>query len=246
MNPDLKCALITGAAQRIGADITRQLHHLGFNVIIHYRQSGTAASDLAKSLNAIRDHSAVCLQADLTDIKQVQQLAINASNSWGRIDALVNNASDFYPTPLDQASEQDWSTLVDGNLKGPYFLCQALASTLRQNRGCIVNLVDIHSQTPLRDHSIYSIAKAGVAMMTKSLAREMAPDVRVNGISPGAILWPQQQLDEQARASIVSKIPLQRTGEPNDIATTTAFLICQAPYISGQIIAVDGGRSLNM
>ncbi|MEE8056724.1 MAG: pteridine reductase [Pseudomonadales bacterium] len=246
MTSSIKTALITGAAQRIGAAIARELHQLGYNIIIHYRDSGTAANTLAEQLNQLREQSVACLQADLTSVTDVQRLAIESQKIWGRIDVLVNNASSFYSTPIAQATEADWSALIDSNLKGPFFLSQALSSNLKDNQGCIVNLVDIHSEKPMRKHAIYSIAKAGGAMMTKTLARELAPDIRVNGVSPGAILWPEQETSEHTKKSIVDKIPLQRTGDTLDIARTVAFLVCRAPYITGQIIAVDGGRNLTM
>ncbi len=241
-----KIALVTGGAQRIGAAISKELHQQGFNIVIHYRHSKQAATELASQLNQQRQHSAICLQADLNSPAEVKQLAIDAEQVWGHINALVNNASSFYPTPFEQATEADWTTLIDSNMKGPFFLSQALTATLREQQGCIVNIVDIHSEKPMREHAIYSIAKAGVAMMTKALAMELAPDIRVNGVSPGAILWPKQESSEQKKQLIRDKIPMQRTGEPTDIARSVAFLVCEAPYISGQIIAVDGGRSLNM
>ena len=241
-----KTALITGAAQRIGAEITRELHRRGFTVIIHYRHTESPALALANQLNAIRTNSAHCLQADLTSLKEVKELAVNALQLSGRIDALVNNASSFYPTKMTDCTTEDWDALINSNLKGPFFLCQALAASLKDNQGCIVNIIDIHSERPMQEFPIYSIAKAGVAMMTKSLAKELAPDVRVNGVSPGAILWPEQEPDNERKTSLLEKIPMQRTGQSSDIALTVAFLIDDAPYISGQIIAVDGGRSLNM
>jgi pteridine reductase len=239
-------ALITGASQRIGAEIARQLHQLGFNIIIHYCHSEKHATDLAQTLNSERKNSAHCLQADLTSLEQVQQLATAAEQYWGQIDVLVNNASSFYPTPINQATDNDWSVLIDSNLKGPFFLTQALTPTLKQQKGCVINLVDIHSERPMRDHTIYSIAKAGVAMMTKTLANEMAPEVRVNGVSPGAILWPEQELAEENKTAILDKVPMKKIGSVSDIARTVTFLINDAPYITGQIIAVDGGRSLNL
>jgi len=241
-----KTALITGAAQRIGAATARKLHQLGFNIVIHYRSSEAAANKVAEQLNQLREHSAVCLQADLTSVSEVQRLAIEAEKIWGRIDVLVNNASSFYPTPIDQATEAHWSAIIDSNLKGPFFLSQALSTPLKDKQGCIVNIVDIHSEKPMRKHAIYSIAKAGVAMMTKTLARELAPDIRVNGVSPGAIMWPEQETSEQTKKSILNRVPMQRIGDSSDIARTVAFLVCSAPYITGQIIAVDGGRSLSM
>ena len=241
-----KVVLITGAAKRIGAAIAKQMHHLGFNVVLHYNTSDNEATRLANQFNLARSHSAVCLQANLNDTEQVQQLALDAKNAWGKLDAVVNNASTFYPTPLGEVTSEHWDQLINSNLKGAFFLCQALAPTLKTYCGCIVNIVDIYAERPLRNHSIYCIAKAGVAMMTQSLAKELAPDVRVNGVAPGAILWPEQPLDQNDKNSILKKIPLQNIGKASDIARTVAFLIQDAPYISGQIIAVDGGRSVDL
>ncbi len=239
-------ALVTGAAQRIGAGICTTLHAAGFNIIIHYRSSSDPAEALANQLNQQRNHSAHCIKADLTQSADVQALAQAAEKHWGHIDALINNASTFYPTPLNQSTEEDWNALFNSNVKGPFFLSQALTPTLSQRNGCIVNLVDIHSEKPMTEHTIYSMAKASVAMMTKTLAKEMAPAVRVNGVSPGAILWPEQALAPDNQSSILNKIPMQKIGDVSDIAKTVAFLVKDAPYITGQIIAVDGGRSLNM
>lgn len=246
MNSEQKVALVTGAAHRIGAEISRTLHHRGYNVLLHYRESRQPAAVLAEELNRARPDSANCLQADLTDHAQVLKLAQSTLDCYGRLDVLVNNASTFYPTPANQATLEDWHILIDSNVKGPFFLTQALTPELTHRRGTIVNIVDIHSERPMRDHTIYSIAKAGVAMMTKTLAKELAPEVRVNGVSPGAILWPDEGLAEHHKTSILSKVPLERIGEAGDIARTVAFLVDDAPYISGQIIAVDGGRSLSM
>lgn len=241
-----KTALITGAAHRIGADIATTLHARGYNVVLHYRRSRDSAEALAATLNSQRPGSALCVAADLTEHDQVLALAQSAQACFGRIDVLVNNASMFYPTPVPEATEADWHVLIDSNLKGPFFLTQALTAELASRRGTVINIVDIHSERPMRNHTVYSIAKAGVAMMTKTLARELAPEVRVNGVSPGAILWPEEGLAEHHQQSILSKVPLARPGEPADIARTVAFLVDDAPYISGQIIAVDGGRSLSM
>ncbi|MGK0498441.1 MAG: pteridine reductase [Oceanicoccus sp.] len=239
-------ALITGAAQRIGAEIARRLHQQDCNVIIHYRGSADAAKKLAAALNQQRNGSAQCLQADLSNMDDVKRLAKQALACFGQIDVLVNNASSFYPTAFQQASEDDWSALIDSNVKGPFFLSQYLSDSLKKQQGCIINLVDIHSEKPLREHSIYCMAKAAVAMMTQSLAKELAPEVRVNGVSPGAILWPEQEMNNKQKESVLEKVPMQRTGEASDIAKTVAFLVNDAPYITGQIIAVDGGRSLNL
>ncbi len=238
--------LITGAAHRIGAETARELHHRGYNILIHYRSSARGAEALAAELNGQRPDSARCLRADLTDHNAVLALARDSVQSFGRLDGLINNASTFYPTPINQATEEDWHTLIDSNLKGPFFLSQALTDELRSRGGCIVNIVDIHAERPMRNHTVYSIAKAGVAMMTKTLAKELAPAIRVNGVSPGAILWPEEGMEERHVQSILSKVPMQRTGQAADIARTVAFLVDDAPYINGQILAVDGGRSLSM
>jgi len=245
--PETKVALVTGAAQRIGESIASTLHADGFNIIIHYRNSASAAEQLAAKLNQQRPDSAHCLQADLADHEAITRLAQLAVKQWGRIDALVNNASSFYPTDIRNANNAQWDDLISGNVKGAFFLTQALIPALEKNCGCIVNLIDIHAETPLQNHSIYCIAKAGAAMMTKSMARDLAPAIRVNGVSPGAILWPENaaELNEQQKTSILQYVPLARTGEAMDIARTVKFLISDAPYITGQIIAVDGGRSLN-
>lgn len=240
---DSPVALVTGSAKRLGKQIICKLHQAGYRVVIHYHQSATDASSLADSLNRQRPDSAATLQANLLDNQQVEQLAVKALACFNRLDVLVNNASSFYPTPLGSATLDNWDDLFGTNVKAPYFLSKALAPALAAGNGCIVNMVDIHAQQPLQDHSIYCMAKAALLMMTKSLARELAPTIRVNGIAPGAILWPSQQLAEADKAAILQQIPLQRTGTPDDIANTVLFLL-QSPYISGQIIAVDGGRSL--
>jgi pteridine reductase len=242
-----KVALITGAAQRIGESIANELHRAEFNIIIHYRNSAGPARDLVDKLNAIRPDSAHCLQADLADQEAIKSLADNALQQWGRLDALVNNASSFYPTDFHSATTGQWDDLIAGNVKGAFFLSQALAAALAKTKGCIINLIDIHAEIPLKNHSIYCIAKAGAAMMTRSLARDLGPHIRVNGISPGAILWPENdaELSEQQQQAILEQVPLKKVGEPGDIARTAKFLICDAPYISGQIIAVDGGRSVS-
>ena len=245
---DSPVALITGGAQRIGATIARELHSRGYRIILHYRSASQAAHALATALNNLRSDSCHCLAADLGNIEQVQLLARQALQHYGRIDALVNNASGFYPTPIGEASGSDWQALVGSNMQGPFFLSQELAPALRESGGAIVNLIDIHAEKPLRNHTLYCMAKAGLRMMTLSLAKELGPEVRVNGVSPGAILWPEQgqALEETDKQAILDRIALKRTGKPEDIARTVAFLLDDAPYITGQIIAVDGGRSLAM
>lgn len=237
-------ALITGAARRIGACIARRLHQQGYDLILHYRQSSTDAELLRDELNRHKADSCTCLQADLNDMQAVEQLA-ETVRQQGPLNLLVNNASTFYPTPLQQAAQSDWDQLINSNLRGPFFLSSALAPLLEASEGSIVNLVDVHAEKGLGGYPIYSIAKAGVKMMTLSLARELAPAVRVNGVSPGAILWPEAdaEMDDTARQAILDKVPLQRTGRPEDIAEAVAFL-ASAGYITGQILAVDGGRSI--
>lgn len=242
--PPTPVALVTGGSQRIGAAIVRALHGRGMDVALHYRRSREAASRLAAELNAARADSAALFQADIRDIRQVNHL-LEAVVQWqGRLDLLVNNASTFYPTPMGRATEEQWDELLDTNLKAPFFLAQAAAPPLRASQGSIVNLADIHGQQPLKGHPVYSCAKAGNVMLTRSLARELGPEVRVNGIAPGAIMWPASGMDDVARQRIINRTALKRQGDATDIAATVVFLALEAPYITGQIIAVDGGRSL--
>lgn len=235
-------ALVTGSARRIGAQIVRTLHHHGMRVIIHYRGSQHEAEALATSLNEVRPRSAALLQADLDQPAAVRQLASDALACFGQLDLLVNNASSFYPTPIDQADDADWEKLIHSNLRAPFILSQQLAPALSQQQGCIINIVDVYAEKPLQTHTLYCMAKAGLAMMTRSLARELGPEIRVNGVSPGPILWPEAgQMNQQA---IQDATALKRSGEPDDIANTVHWLATAAPFITGQILAVDGGRSL--
>lgn len=235
-------ALVTGSARRIGAQIVRTLHHHGMRVIIHYRGSQREAESLAAVLNQTRPNSAALLQADLDQPAAVRQLASDALACFGQLDLLVNNASSFYPTPIDQADDADWEKLIHSNLRAPFILSQQLTPALRQQHGCIINIVDVYAEKPLQTHTLYCMAKAGLAMMTKSLARELGPEIRVNGVSPGPILWPEAgQMNQQA---IQDATALKRSGEPDDIANTVYWLATAAPFITGQILAVDGGRSL--
>ena len=242
-----KVALVTGSAQRVGAAIIRELHSRGWRVIIHYRQSELAATALAEQLNSQRANSAFILQADLQQHSAITQLTEQALALTGRLDALVNNASTFYATPIGSANLADWDDLMISNARAPFFLSQALAPALKESRGCIVNIVDIHATRPFKQHTIYCMAKAALAMMTASLAKELAPHVRVNGVAPGAILWPDANtpsaIASDTQQQILASVPLARSGTPEDIARTVAFLIEDAPYITGQIIAVDGGRT---
>ena len=235
-------ALVTGSARRIGAQIVRTLHHHGMRVIIHYRGSQQEAESLAAVLNQTRPNSAALLQADLDQPAAVRQLANDALACFGQLDLLVNNASSFYPTPIEQADDADWDKLIHSNLRAPFILSQQLTPALRQQRGCIINIVDVYAEKPLQTHTLYCMAKAGLAMMTKSLARELGPEIRVNGVSPGPILWPEAgQMNQQA---IQDATALKRSGDPDDIANTVYWLATAAPFITGQILAVDGGRSL--
>jgi len=239
-----KVALITGAARRIGAAIATRLHQSGADVAIHYRGSAGEAASLVESLNAKRADSAAAFRADLIDTPALPKLIDEIVRWHDRLDILVNNASSFYPTPPGEITEAHWDDLIGTNLKAPLFLAQAALPELRKARGVIINIVDIHAQRPLRNHTVYGPAKAALAMLTRSLAKDLAPEIRVNGVSPGAILWPENDLDEAAKASILEQIPLQRTGHPADIAGAVLFLVEDAPYVTGQIIAVDGGRSI--
>lgn len=247
MTDQAPVALITGSARRIGAASARALHARGFRVLVHYHHSESDAETLVAELNDQRPDSAVKLQADLNHTSEVEQLAAAALGVWQRMDALINNASSFYPTPIGSATEAQFDELFASNLKAPFFLAQALAPALTETRGVIINIADIHAERPLKNHTLYCMAKAGNIMLTKSLARELAPHVRVNGIAPGAILWPDDaaELNDEAKTAILKKIALKRAGEASDIARTLAFLVSDAPYITGQILAVDGGRSLN-
>jgi pteridine reductase len=237
-------ALITGAARRIGASIARTLHAQGADVAIHYRESGEAANAVAADLNALRADSAATFAADLTDLASLNALVDDVCAWRSRLDILVNNASSFYPTPVGEITEDQWDDLIGTNLKAPLFLSQAVLPALREARGVIINIVDVHSQRPLRNHTVYGPAKAGLAMLTRSLAKDLAPEVRVNGVSPGAILWPENGMSSAAKDAILEQIPLGRQGTPEDIAGAVLFLAKDADYVTGQIIAIDGGRSM--
>ncbi|MBK1886115.1 MULTISPECIES: pteridine reductase [Marinobacter] len=241
-------ALITGSAHRLGARTAQILQERGWNIAIHYRNREDQAHSLAESMNQQRPNSAVALQADLSNITDIRRLGTEAAAQWGRLDALVNNASVFYPNPTPEATEDDWDSIMHTNLKAPFFLLQACLPALRASSGSVVNLIDIYSEKPLADHPLYCASKAGLAALTRSWAKDLAPEVRVNGVSPGAILWPEGDaaVDVGYQSIILAKTPLNRTGTPDDIARTIVFLLAEAPFITGQIISVDGGRSLNM
>ena len=239
-----KVILVTGAARRIGAAIVTRLHENGARVAIHYRGSAGDAESLADNLNSARADSAAVFQADLLDINSIKPLVDTVVEWGGRLDGLVNNASSFYPTPVGSITETEWDELIGSNLKAPLFLAQAAAGYLRDSDGAIVNIVDIHAQRPLRDHAVYGVAKAGLAMLTRSLAKDLAPNIRVNGVSPGAILWPENGMTADVQKSILDQIPLARAGDPQDIAGCVLYLLRDATYVTGQIIPVDGGRTI--
>ncbi|SKA84015.1 pteridine reductase [Thiothrix eikelboomii] len=236
---------MTGAARRIGAMVARTLQREGATVVIHYKDSGDEAKALQAELNAQRQGSCLLLQADLLATAQFPQLISALVEQTGRLDILINNASSFYPTPLGSIQEQQWEDLMGTNLKAPLFLSQAALPYLRQSQGVIINMADVHGLRPLPEFSVYCTAKAGLIMLTQVLARELGPSIRVNGIAPGAILWPERPISEDQRAELLAKTALERMGSPEDIARTVLFLVRDAPYITGQVIAVDGGRLLN-
>ncbi len=244
-----KVVLVTGSAKRIGAVTVRLLHQHGAIVVVHYRKSASAAEKLCDELNAIRSGSCFLQQAELADVSALKKMVEGVIKQAGRLDILINNASSFFPTPIGGITETDWDNLMGSNLKAPLFLSQAAAPYLIKNRGCIVNMVDIHSVRPLKDHPVYCAAKAGLAILTQSLAKELGPEVRVNGVSPGAILWPEadssnSNMDAEHQA-LLDKTCLKKQGSADDIAKTILFLICDADYITGHIIPVDGGRLVN-
>jgi pteridine reductase len=238
-----KSALVTGAARRVGAAVVRKLHAAGANVVLHYRSSAEAAEAVAHELNDIRPNSVVTVEADLLDVAQLQTLPAVATSNFGSLDILVNNASTFYPTPVSDITEIDWDDLMGTNLKAPLFLSQAASADLRISHGLIVNIADIHGMRPLSRHTVYSMAKAGVIMLTRSLARELGPSIRVNAIAPGPVMWPEDGMDKELQAKIVDRTALKRPGTPDDVARAVLFFATEAPYVTGQILAVDGGRS---
>jgi pteridine reductase len=239
-----KSALVTGGARRVGAAIARRLHAAGASVLIHYRDSEADAAKLEAELNALRPKSAVRVKADLLAPIAPRALVAAASDAFGRLDVLVNNASSFFPVALGAIEASHWEELVGSNLRAPLFISQAAAPELARHEGAIVNIVDIHAERPLKGYPLYSMAKGGLAALTRSLALELAPQVRVNGVAPGAIAWPEDgQFPSPERERIVATTPLARTGTPEDIAQAVHFLAC-APFVTGQIVAVDGGRSI--
>ncbi len=241
-----KTALVTGGSKRIGATTVRLLHEAGYNLVIHCRLSRQSADSLAEELNKDRVDSARVIQGDLNDETIYNNLIEQAFKCWNRLDVLVNNASSFYPTPVGSITMDDWHNLINSNMKAPLFLAQAAAPYLKQTQGNIINMLDVHAQRPMKEHPVYCAAKAGLAMLTMSLAKELGPDIRVNAVAPGAILWPDNEMPEHTKRLILERTSLKKAGDPIDIAKTILFLVRDAHYITGQIIAVDGGRTINI
>ncbi len=243
-----KVVLITGGAKRVGAAICRRLHGAGANLMIHYRASAVEAEALRDEFNRSRPDSAALVQADLHDVERLPDLVTATVTHYGRLDVLINNASSFYPTAVGEISEKHWHDLLGTNLKAPLFLSQAAAEPLRHSHGCIVNITDIHAERPMKSYVVYSIAKSGLVALTKSLAHELGPEVRVNAVAPGPIMWPEEDptFDDQERRRIVAHTLLKREGTPDDIARAVLFLVKDAPYITGTILPVDGGRSASL
>ncbi|HEX5124656.1 MAG TPA: pteridine reductase [Rhodanobacteraceae bacterium] len=238
-----RVALVTGAARRIGAVIARRLHAAGYDVALHARNSRAALDALVAELESARASSTLALEADLGDVDVLPGLVSASVERFGRLDALVNNAAAFYPTPVGSATPDQWAELFRTNARAPFFLAQAAAPHLAASKGAIINIVDIYAEQPLADHAIYSMSKAALAAMTKALARDLAPTVRVNGVAPGAILWPDAGKSEAAQQSLIERTPLKRTGSPEDIAGAVLWLL-EAPFVTGEIVRVDGGRHL--
>ncbi len=239
-----RVALITGAARRVGAAIAHTLHTAGFNIVLHYRTSAEAAHALCETLEAARPDSAITLEADLLNLESLPILVEQATTAWGRLDCLINNASTFYQTPLAQATLAQWDDLIGTNVRAPYFLSQAAAPWLRSTQGCIVNIVDIYAERPLTGHSIYGIGKAGLVMLTKALAQELGPLVRVNAVAPGIVLWPEQPISESYKTYLLARTTLGRAGSTLEVAQAVRFLVQDATYTSGHVLTVDGGRSV--
>lgn len=241
-----KVALVTGGAKRIGAAILRVLHEAGMRVAIHCRNSVREAELLRDELNARRSNSASSFRADLRDAQQIDRLVEEVQVALGRLDLVVNNAATFFPTPIGSVDAAHWQDLIGPNLQAPFFIAQSAAPELSRNRGCIVNIADVYATHPLAHHCVYSVSKAGLVMLTKSLARELAPEVRVNAISPGAILWPEAGSDEAAQARVIERTPLERLGDPSEIGKAVLFIARDAPFMTGEIITLDGGRTIGL
>ena len=238
-----KVVLLTGSAKRIGAFTAQYLHQLGWNIVLHYNQSEQQASELAKQMNAARAESVKLVQGALNSVQDIEHVAKQAIKAFGKLNALINNASSFYPTPIGSISENDWTNLVGSNMQAPLFLAQYCNATLQKNNGVIINMVDIHAAKPLSKHTLYCMAKSALVMMTQSLAQELAPNVRVNGVAPGAILWPESTISEEDKKQVLELVPLKKLGSMQDIAQAIDYLL-NAQYVTGQIITVDGGRSI--
>lgn len=239
-----RCVLVTGGARRLGAAIVRRLHAGGASIALHHRTSAAEARALVAELNSTRAGSAAAFAADLRDLNALAVLVTAVTTRFERLDVLVNNASSFYPTRVGAITPEQFDDLIGTNVRAPLFLSQAAAPALRESRGLILNMADIHGLRPLRHHTTYSAAKAALIMLTKSLARELAPEIRVNAIAPGPVLWPEQGLTEELRREILSKTALGRSGSPDDVARAAWFFAAEAPYVTGQVLAIDGGRSL--
>lgn len=242
-----KVALVTGAARRIGAEIARTLHAAGMNIVLHYYSSHEEAHILCEQLNHLRPASAVAISAALHETASVKILIENAIAAFGRLDALVNNASRFYKTFMGQVTDEAWEDLINTNLKAPFFLAQLAAPALSATRGCIVNITDIHAERVWKDYAVYCISKSGLLMMTRALAKELGPDVRVNAVAPGPVMWPEGEntLSPEQQKSVIEQTVLERAGTPEDVAKAVLFFIRDAEYVSGQVLNVDGGRSLS-
>lgn len=239
-----KVALVTGGARRIGSEIVRCLHAEGMDIALHYLHSPDDARPLRDELNAIRPASVQLFEADLRDSTAIQEMVASVTTAFTGMDVLVNNASRFFATPLGSVDDARYQELLDVNLKAPLFLAQAAAPHLEKTKGCIINIADIYGRQPLSGHAVYCAAKAGLIMLTRSLALELAPGIRVNAVAPGAILWPESGADEIKRAAVRAKTPMGRTGDPSDIAQAVLFLVRDADYVTGQVIKVDGGRAI--
>ena len=241
-----KVALITGGARRIGAETANYLHSKGINIVITYSKSSVAANALKKELNFKRKDSCHIYKAKFNSNINYKKITSDIIRLFGRLDYLINNASKFYPTKINEVTDKAWLDTIDTNIKTPLFLSKYFYNELKKRRGAIINIIDIHVEPPLKDHIIYNISKAGLLALTRTLAKDLAPQIRVNGVSPGAIMWPENESSNKKKLDILSKIPMKSVGEPADIAKTIYFLLEQSPYVTGQNINVDGGRRLNM
>ena len=243
---DRKSVLITAAGRRIGAAVARHLHRRGCNVALHYRTTADQTRALGQELNAQRPDSAIVVQAELRRFELLPGLVAACCDAFGAVDAVVNNAALFRPSPIGAVRPGDWDQIIGSNLAAPFFLIQAAAPALSRRQGCVVNILDIYAERPLPRHPLYCASKAGLAMLTRALARDLAPEIRVNAVAPGAILWPESAPADQDHSAILARIPLGRAGEPADIAGAVSYLILDAPYVTGHILTVDGGRTLEV